>query len=125
MRLLTPVLCVLLALAAAGRFKAEAGVREARGDLAAVEAALAEAEDRGERLRLEVEVLESPTRFEEVNEQTLRLEAPRAEQLTTYEDFSEMVGRPVSGPGAPADSDVIGNAITFSDPAAGQPESGL
>lgn len=112
MRILTPLLACFLALAAAGRFHAEAEVREARGELRDVDEAIAaEAEAEG-RLRLEVEVLESPARFDEVNERTLRLAAPEPEQLTTGEDFARRVGQGAEE-AAPSDSDVIGNAITM------------
>ena len=112
MRFLTPVLACFLALAAAGRFHAEAQVREARGDLRDVREAIAAEAEEESRLRLEVEVLESAARFDEVNARTLRLAAPEPEQLTTGDDFARRVGQQTDE-AAPTDSDVIGNAITM------------
>ena len=112
MRILTPVLACFLALAAAGRFHAEAEVRGARGELRDVRAAIAAEAEEESRLRLEVEVLESAARFDEVNARTLRLAAPEPEQLTTGEDFARRVGQRTDE-AAPTDSDVIGNAITM------------
>ena len=121
MRFVTPVLACFLALAAAGRFHAEASVREARGELRDVREASAATLDEEGRLRLEVEVLESAGRFEEVNERTLRLRAPEPEQLTTGDDFAARLGREADSKRLPADSDVIANAITMADPEATAP----
>ena len=118
MRILTPILCALLALAAAGRFAAEASVREARGELAGVRAEADAEAAKADRLRLEVEVLESASRFEDVNAQTLRLEAPAPDQYTRGTDFARALGREADAEAAPEGSDVIGNAITFADPEA-------
>ena len=120
MRILTPILACFLALAAAGRFHAEASVREARGDLHDVREALAAEAAEEARLRLEVEVLESAGRFEEVNDRTLRLRAPEPEQLTTGEDFAARIGQGAEDVSAPSDSDLIANAITMAAPDAGQ-----
>ena len=120
MRLLTPILACFLALAAAGRFHAEASVREARGELRDVREALAAEAVEESRLRLEVEVLESAGRFEEVNDRTLRLRAPEPEQLTTGDDFAVRIGQGTEDTGARADSDLIANAITMTAPDAGQ-----
>ena len=120
MRILTPVLACFLALAAAGRFHAEAKVREARGELRGLTEEIAAAAQEESRLRLEVEVLESASRFDEVNDRTLRLRAPEPEQLTTGDDFASRIGRGQGAP-APTDSDVIANAITMSAPEAVAP----
>ena len=116
-RVLTPALCLLLAAAAAGRYHAEASVREARSELSSVRSALSQEEERERRLRMEVEVLESASRLTSLNEQTIGLGAARPEQMTTREDFATMIGRP-----APrerridAQADTIGNALKMSDP---------
>lgn len=118
MRVLTPIFCALLMLAAAGRFAAEAEVRSSRAALRAVERDAAEELARADRLRLEVEVLEAADRFETVNAQTLQLQAPAPDQLSRTEDFAETIGRTAPEASAPEGSDLIGNAITMSDPEA-------
>ena len=118
MRILTPILCGLLALAAGGRFAAEAQVRETRAELRALERAREEEAARADRLRLEVEVLEAADRFEAVNAQTLQLQAPAPGQLSRRQDFAEAIGRDADEEAAPDGSDLIGNAITMSDPEA-------
>ena len=118
MRIVTPLLCAGLALAAGGRFHAEAQVRESRAALRALERERAAEVARTDRLRLEVEVLEAADRFERVNADTLRLQAPAPEQLSRGDDLAEALGREASAPDAPTGSDVIGNAIRMSDPQA-------
>ncbi|WP_031551094.1 hypothetical protein [Parvularcula oceani] len=118
MRIVTPILCLALAAAAAGRYHAEADVRAARSELSEVEAARLAEEEKAQRLRLEVEVLESAARLEELNAQTIKLAPARAEQLTTRSEFAERIGRPAGrDDSVDAASDIIGNAITMSDPA--------
>ena len=116
MKIMLPALCLGLAIAAGGRFSAEADVRQARAELAALERAGAEEEAEADRLRLEVEVLESAQRFEEVNAATLRLTTPSPEQLSTKDAFAARIGQQAVPTSAPVTSDVIGNAITMSDP---------
>ena len=123
MRFLTPVLACLLALAAAGRFHAEASARDARADLQETRAALAATRGEEARLRLEVEVLESAGRFEEVNARTLRLAAPEPGQLTTAEEFAERLGEEGARAPMPA-ADVIGSAITMNAPDAAEAPRG-
>ena len=118
MRVLTPILCVLLALAAGGRFAAEAQVRESRAELRALERERDAEAARADRLRLEVEVLEAADRFEAVNARTLNLQAPAPEQLSRRQDFAEAIGREPETEATPRGSDLIGNAITMSDPEA-------
>ena len=114
----TPILCGLLALAAGGRFAAEAQLRESRAELRALERDREVEAARADRLRLEVEVLEAADRFEAVNARTLNLQAPGPEQLSRGEDFAETIGRAPAPTATPGDSDLIGNAITMSDPQA-------
>lgn len=122
MRLFTPFLVCCLALAAAGRFHAEASVREAQSDLNTVRGAIAAEAATEARLRLEVEVLESAGRFEEVNQRTLGMRAPEPEQLTTGEDFAARIGRPSEGVARISpESDLIANAITMTAPEAVSP----
>ncbi|MBB4659875.1 hypothetical protein [Parvularcula dongshanensis] len=116
-RVLTPALCLMLAAAAAGRYHAEASVREARVELSSVRSALADEEERERRLRMEVEVLESASRLTSLNAQTVGLGAARPEQMTTREDFAAMIGREAKPDHRlDAQADTIGNAITMSDP---------
>ena len=118
MRILTPLFCALLTLAAAGRFAAEAQVRASRAELQALEREAAAEVARADRLRLEVEVLEAADRFEAVNARTLNLQSPAREQLSRTEDFAEVIGREAPEAAVPEGSDLIGNAITLSDPEA-------
>ena len=116
--ILAPMLCGLLALAAGGRFAAEAQMRESRAELRALERERDAEAARADRLRLEVEVLEAADRFEAVNARTLNLQAPAPEQLSRSEDFAETIGRTAAPVTTPEGSDLIGNAITMSDPEA-------
>ena len=124
MRILTPILACTLALAAAGRFHAEASVREARGELREARQALGAEAEAESRLRLEVEVLESAHRFEEVNARTLQLAAPEPEQLTTGDAFASRIGRDTGGRAAPSDTDLIGSAIKMTAPEASHRAAG-
>lgn len=119
MRLVTPILCVLLAAAAIARFGAEADHRAAARALAAAEERNAVASLAEHRLRLEVEVLESAGRLGDVNARTVGLVPARPSQLTDARRFADAIGRedaPVRV--SPRTSDVIGNAITMADPEA-------
>ena len=121
MRFVLPILACLLAVAAGLRFHAEAETREARAQLRAARAAVEAERAEEARLRLEVEVLESAARFEEVNARTLRLETPEPGQLSTRDAFAERIGREGAAPKPTGDA--IAAAIKLSAPDAAGPAS--
>lgn len=121
MRVLAPILCLLLAVTAVGRFRAEAAHRAVAHDLSGLRSDRADAELSEHRLKLEVEVLESASRLGDVNGRTVRLSPARPDQLKSQSDFAGSIGREAVRQGASDRSDVIGNAILMADPAAPVP----
>ncbi len=118
MKIIPFVLTGLLALAAAGRFHAEAEVRGQRVALSAVAEEKREVEADIERVRLEVEVLESAGRLSELNADHLTLRAVRAGQLVGDHEVAGVIGlkAPERPAVVPVDTDVIGNTIGMLDP---------
>lgn len=87
MRLTMILLCVLLAAAAAGRYQAEAAVRETRGELKRLDRAKSEEITSIQLLRAEVAYLESPERLAEVASRMTDLEPLSGAQLMTADEF--------------------------------------
>lgn len=87
LRLTMILLCFVLAAAAAGRYKAEAAVRETRSELRRLEAVKADELDRIQVLRAEVAYLESPERLAGVAQKATNLEPLSGAQLLSAHDF--------------------------------------
>lgn len=121
MKLVPFLLAGLLALAAAGRFHAEAQVRQVERQLSQLSRDKQKVEGEIERVRLEVEVLESAGRLSELNANHLALRAVRAEQLVDDQAVAQVIGlmAPHKPAALPANADIIGNAIGMIDPALG------
>lgn len=110
------LLCLLLAAAAAGRYKAETSVRETRRTLEEIEKAKARELSEIQLLRAEIAFLENPERLKEVAEKVTDLEPLSAAQVMTAEEFRVAFGAEESSP-APEmpDGDVILHALAMAD----------
>ncbi|MDZ7628211.1 MAG: hypothetical protein U5J99_07350 [Parvularculaceae bacterium] len=87
MRFTTFLLCLILAAAAAGRYKAEVAVRDAKSELRALDRQKAEEVSAIQVLRAEVAFLERPERLAEIADSVPGLEPLTGAQLMTAEDF--------------------------------------
>lgn len=107
---LLPVLLVAMAL---GRFYAEAEVRQSERTLAQLSEQKIMLEREIDRVRLDVEVLESATRLRELNEEYLALRTVKAEQMVDDQVLAEVIGVDVPEKPSlvPQNADIIGNAI--------------
>ncbi len=87
MRFTTFLLCLILAAAAAGRYKAEIAVRETKGQARALERQKAEEISSIQVLRAEVAFLERPERLAEIAKTHTGLAPLSGAQLMTAEDL--------------------------------------
>ncbi len=87
MRLTTFILCLILAAAAAGRYKAETAVRDARSEIRALDRQKAEELSSIQVLRTEVAFLERPERLAGIAGSVSTLAPLTGAQLMTAEDF--------------------------------------
>ncbi len=94
------LLCLILAAAAAGRYKAEAAVREMRGELRQLDSARTNELSKIQALRAEVAYLESPERLSTIATKMTSLEPLTGAQLLTAEDFELAFGDGEMDPGA-------------------------
>ncbi len=117
MKIIPLFLSALLVLAAAGRFHAEAQVRDSERVLANLQEERSTIEREIDQVRLDVEVLESAGRLQELNAAYLALGTVRAEQLLDDHEMAEMLGLQgvEKDSPLPANSDIIGNAIGMAD----------
>lgn len=92
LRLTLLLLCLILTGAAAGRYKAEAAVRETRGELRRLDSAKASELLKIQVLRAEVAFLESPERLSMIAEEMTDLEPLSGAQLLTAQDFQVAFG---------------------------------
>jgi len=94
LRLTLLFLCLMLAAAAAGRYKAEAAVRETRNELKRLDEEKSTEIGKIQVLRAEVAFLESPERLAAIAEKMTNLEPLTGAQLMTAEDFQLAFGKP-------------------------------
>ena len=87
MRFTTFLLCLILAAAAAGRYKAEIAVRDAKDEARALERRKVEELSSIQVLRAEVAYLERPERLAEIAESVTGLAPLSGAQLMTAEDL--------------------------------------
>ncbi len=87
MRLTMIMLCFILAAAAAGRYQAEAAVRETRNELRRLDHVKSQELTSIQVLRAEVAYLESPERLATVAAKITDLEPLSGAQLMTADDF--------------------------------------
>lgn len=81
-------LVLLLLGAAAGRYSAEASVRDLRRDMQTIETKKAEARREIQTLRAEVAYLESPDRLQDIAAMATDLKPVASRQLLTSQDFA-------------------------------------
>jgi cell division protein FtsL len=121
------LLCLLLLAAAAGRYQAEVAVRETRRELNRLENEKARELSEIQVLRAEIAYLESPERLARIAERHTDLAPLAGAQLMTADEFLIALGssgeqEPV---GAPADVDLIRNALALADAGAMAPAGEL
>jgi hypothetical protein len=87
MRFTTFLLCLILAAAAAGRYKAEIAVRETKSEARALDRQKAEELSSIQVLRAEVAYLERPERLAEIAQTYTGLAPLKGAQLMTAEDL--------------------------------------
>jgi len=92
MRITMILLCLMLAAAAAGRYQAEAAVREARQELRRLDREKARELSSIQLLRAEIAYLESPERLAVIAGEMTDLRRLSGAQLMTAEDFEIAFG---------------------------------
>jgi hypothetical protein len=108
MRFTTFLLCLLLAAAAAGRYKAEEAVREKKREIERLDRAKSKAVADIQLLRAEVAFLENPDRLAKIAEQVTSLAPLTGAQILTAEDFRVAF----KAPAAPEASAVRGAPVS-------------
>ena len=91
-RITTIFLCILLAAAAAGRYRAEESVRKARDDLQRLEFRKVEELSAVKMLRAEIAYLEGPARLAKIAEIRTDLRPSNRDQLLTARQFAASFG---------------------------------
>ena len=92
------LLCLIVAAAAAGRYKADAAVREMRRELGRIDRAKADELSRIQALRAEVAFLESPENLSGIATKMTNLQPLTGAQLLTAQDFGLAFGEPEEDP---------------------------
>ncbi len=115
-RITTIFLCVLLAAAAFGRYRAEVSVRELREDIKRIETSQVEELRSIQMLRAEIAYLENPDRLARVAAAKTDLRPSTGDQLVNAPEFAALIGGSdyIAGEEAPApDGDVILHALAM------------
>lgn len=115
-RITTIFLCVLLAAAAFGRYRAEVSVRELREDVQRIETSKTEEQRAIQMLRAEIAYLENPDRLAKVAETKTDLRPSTGEQLVNAREFATLFGdnEYLAEEETPApEEDVIRNALAM------------
>ncbi|MEZ5917743.1 MAG: hypothetical protein R3C40_09315 [Parvularculaceae bacterium] len=81
------MLCLILAAAAAGRYKAEVAVRDVRSEIVQIDHKKAAEANKIQVLRAEIAYLESPERLAEIAERVTNLKPLSGAQLMTADDY--------------------------------------
>ncbi len=115
-RITTIFLCVLLAAAAFGRYRAEVSVRELRDDIEKIETSQLEELRAIQMLRAEIAYLENPDRLAKVAAAKTDLRPSSGDQLVNAREFAALFGEEREdsrdAPAAPS-SDVILHALAM------------
>ena len=116
-RITTIFLCLLLAVAAAGRYRAEESVREIRNDIEKLEQERKIEEQRISTLRADIAYLESPERLAKIAKAKTTLRAPETAQFLTASDYIASFGDgaidELAPPNAPMNGDTILHALAM------------
>ena len=91
-RITTIFLCVLLATAATGRYRAEEAVRKAHAEIAALEAKTLDEQRAIQMLRAEIAYLENPARLAKVAEVRTDLRPTERGQILSARQFAQAMG---------------------------------
>lgn len=122
-RITTIFLCLLLAAAAAGRYRAEESVRKARSELEKLETSRLEELRTIQMLRAETAYLENPERLAKIAEERTDLRPSDRDQILSARQFAAAVGdeeAPAEDFDAPLPGGVIANAIAMAEAADAQ-----
>ncbi len=116
-RITTIFLCMLLAAAAFGRYRAEVSVRELHEDIEDIEASMVDEQRAVQMLRAEIAYLENPERLAKVAAAKTDLRPSSSDQIVNAREFAALIGDETylaDEEAAPApDSDVIRNALAM------------
>lgn len=113
-RITTIFLCIVLAAAAFGRYRAEVSVRELREEIDRIETSQVEELRSIQMLRAEIAYLENPERLAKLAEAKTELRPSSGEQVLSAQEFAAAFG--MEGEASDADapeSDVILNAMAM------------
>lgn len=115
-RITTIFLCLLLAAAAAGRYRAEVAVREAREELRALEVSKAEEVRKIQILKAEVAYLENPERLTRIAEAKTDLRLAEMDQTLDAREFAAQIGADdVFADTRPSNEETIKHALAMAD----------
>jgi hypothetical protein len=116
-RITTIFLCVLLAAAAFGRYRAEVSVRELREDIERIEMSMADETRAIQMLRAEIAYLENPDRLAKIADAKTDLRPSESVQFVNAREFAALLGDDsyvAEEDAVPApDGDVIRNALAM------------
>lgn len=114
-RITTIFLCLLLAAAAAGRYRAEESVRKTRAELEKLETSRLEELRSIQMLRAETAYLENPERLAKIAEAQTDLRPSAPDQTLSARQFAAAMGddAPSQDEDAPVPDSVIANALAM------------
>ena len=115
-RITTIFLCILLAAAAFGRYRAEVSVRELREDIRQIETGKVEERREIQMLRAEIAYLENPDRLAKIAETKTDLRPSSSDQRVNAREFAALFGdepQLAEEPAPAPESDVIRNALAM------------
>lgn len=116
MRLSTIFFCILLAAAAAGRYRAEVNVRSDKVEIAKFQEMRAGEKEQIDRLRLDVRVLESAPRTAKLSRLYTDLEQLKPNQMQNSNEFLKVITPPNIAETIPSlDEQYIVKAIAMVD----------
>lgn len=122
-RITTIFLCMLLAAAAFGRYRAEVSVRELHEDIERIESSQVEALRSIQMLRMEIAYLENPERLAKIAAAKTDLRPSNGDQLVNAREFAAAFGVEDDLAGedrAPDEGDVILHALAMAQMADAQ-----
>lgn len=114
-RITTIFLCVLLAAAAFGRYRAEVSVRELRKDIERIETSQAEETRAVQMLRAEIAYLENPDRLAKIAGAKTDLRPSASGQIVSAREFAALIGGEeyIAEEDPAPEGDVIRNALAM------------